>query len=79
MSEKVDLLEVLCVGARLAPEESRALPQHYYGDPIKIVKFESEKCSNCVYSRPGKNGQFCSRGKQYGARCEQYKKAKGAK
>ncbi|MBV8666715.1 MAG: hypothetical protein JO269_09545 [Burkholderiaceae bacterium] len=68
---EVDLLEIHTVGARLKPEPSRALPSNHYGDPSKVVKLQSEAaCGRCLYSRPGKRGEFCGKGKDYGKRCE---------
>jgi hypothetical protein len=73
MTEGVDLLEIHFAGARQKPQETRALPAQMYGDPANIVRFESEKCRGCVYSRPGKTGEFCSKGKRHGTRCAEYK------
>jgi hypothetical protein len=73
MSSDIDLLALHFVGGRIAPEESRARPMREYGDPARYVKFEGEKCGSCVYSRPGKAGQFCSKGKKHGTKCREYK------
>ncbi len=75
--DDINLLAVHFAGARQHPEKSQALPQSYYGDPAKHVQFQCEKaCGTCVYSRPGAKGQFCSKGKTYGTRCNLYKQQK---
>jgi hypothetical protein len=75
--DDIDILAIHLAGARLQPEKSKALPQSYYGDPAKHVQFQSEKnCGNCVYSVQGKKGVFCSKGNQYGIRCNSYKQHK---
>lgn len=77
MSSDVDLLVIHAAGARVDPEPSNALPEEFYGDPAKVVKLQSEmKCSECLYSRPGKRGLFCGRGQEYGKRCEFFRIAK---
>jgi len=71
MTDQIDILALHLVGARLTPEKSRALPQEQYSDPSKHVKLACEsKCSECLYSRPGKLDVFCGKGRQYGKRCE---------
>jgi len=77
MSDLAEQLEIRLAGARLNPERSNALPSHQYGDPAKFVKLRCEEnCGACVYSRPGKAGQFCSKGREYGKRCEVFKKGR---
>lgn len=72
--DDVDLLAIGLAGARLQPEKSNALPAKQYGDPAKFVKLRSEEnCSPCIYSRPGKMGEFCGKGKEYGKRCLMFK------
>lgn len=73
MTDAIDLLVIHSVGGRLNPEESRARPMHEYGDPARHVRFESEKCGSCAYSRPGKAGQFCSKGREHGTKCRDFK------
>ena len=77
MSDLSEQLEIRLAGARLNPQPSNALPQNYYGDPSKVVKLRCEEsCGPCVYSRQGKAGHFCGRGKEYGTRCNIFKKGK---
>jgi hypothetical protein len=74
MSDLIDLLKINFAGARLNPEKSHAYPQNFYGDPAKVVKLQSEtNCNTCLYSRTGKAGLFCSKGRDYGKRCEFYR------
>lgn len=77
MNDDIDLLQLMCVGGRLNPQPSRALPLRYYRDPSKTVRFESETtCKTCLYGRSGKSGQFCSKGREYGKKCEFFRMAK---
>lgn len=77
MNDEIDMLQLLCVGARLNPQPSRALPQRSYGDPAKLVRLQGEtKCRTCLNSRRGKAGAFCGKGQQYGKRCELFRIAK---
>jgi len=77
MNDDIDILKLMCVGGRLNPEPSRALPFRAYRDPAKLVHFESEKtCKACLYGRSGRAGQFCSKGGEYGKRCEFFRMAK---
>ena len=77
MKDDIDMLQLLCVGGRLNPQPSRALPQRSYGDPANLVRLQGEsKCATCLYSRRGKKERFCSKGQQYGKRCEFYRIAK---
>jgi hypothetical protein len=76
-ADKIDMLALLCQGARLNPEPSRALPQRLYRDPANVVRLDGEtKCGSCLYSRPGKVGLFCGKGQKFGKRCEFYRIAK---
>jgi hypothetical protein len=61
----------------LKPEKSWATYQYLYGsggDPANHVRLPSEiNCKGCVYSRPGKAGQFCSKGRVHGVKCRDFK------
>jgi hypothetical protein len=71
MTEKIDLLEIHLAGGRLNPEASKACPQEYYGDPANHVKLSREsKCTECLYNRTGRAGNFCGKLQTYGRRCE---------
>lgn len=73
----IDILHLHCVGGRLNPEQSHALPADHYGDPSRIVRLQSERnCGGCLYDRPGKRGSFCGKGQQHGKRCEFYRMKK---
>jgi len=78
--DKVDLLHLHCVGARLNPQPSKALPRHLYRDPATHVKFASETkaggCVRCLYHREAKSGNYCAKGKRHGKRCEYFRIAK---
>lgn len=72
MAEDIDMLELRAI--RIGKEPSKAHPASYYRNPANTIRLEAEKnCAGCVYSMPGKSGEFCARGKKYGIRCDLFK------
>ncbi|HXA48559.1 MAG TPA: hypothetical protein VNW52_13070 [Burkholderiaceae bacterium] len=71
----IDLLHLHAI--RIGKEASHAQPQHAYADQGRVVCLQKEtRCGTCLYSRAGKAGANCSKGKKYGMRCELYRIAK---
>ena len=68
MLDDIDILQLHCVGGRLNPEPSRALPASYYGDPANAVKLAGEsRCNSCLYSRKGHDKMFAENCRSMGA------------
>jgi len=73
--DDIDLLHLHAM--RIGKEPSHAQPSHAYADQGRVVCLQKEsRCGTCLYSRIGKVGNSCSKGKKYGTRCELYRIAK---
>jgi hypothetical protein len=54
-------------------EPSRAMPTHFYGDPLlALIREESATCAGCVNVRTILGRNFCAKGRKYGERCNLY-------